>query len=182
MLSPYRPLMMVFRPSAVLLDSSRPAEGHPIKGADMNRYRTHVGFTLIELVIVVVIIAILASIAFPAYQNYVVRAERGEAQTAILDILNQQERHRANNPTYANQTLLTVARTANPPGLGLSGKSDEDRWILTLSNATATAYTVTATKDPDEGRPDPTCSPMVINVTMGRAEVDASTPAECWRR
>ncbi len=136
------------------------------------------GFTLIELMIVVVVIAILASIALPAYNQFVIRAERGEAINAILEVLNQQERYRANNPSYAGNTLMTVARTDDPPGLGLTGTSDEERWSLALSNESATGYTVTATKD--SGRPDPTCNGLVIEVELG--QVDTVSEPECWRR
>lgn len=148
----------------------------------MARLQRTRGFTLIELVIVVVVVAILASIAVPAYIQYVIRAERAEAVNAILDVMAQQERYRANNPAYAAPTLLTVARTANPEGLGLSGTSDEGRWEVAILAGTvsATEYTVRATKV--AGRTDNTCSPLDIEVVMGQAETATGTPEECWRR
>ena len=138
------------------------------------------GFTLIELMIVVVVVAILAAIALPAYTQFVVRAERAEGVSAILDVLSQQERYRANNLAYADDDLLTEPRTADPPGLGLSGTSDEGRWSLAISADSATGYRVTATKV--DGRADPTCSPLVIDVVIGQAEVANGTPQQCWRR
>ena len=44
------------------------------------------GFTLIELVIVVAIVGILTSIAMPLYRDYVIRANRTEAKTALAAV------------------------------------------------------------------------------------------------
>ena len=141
------------------------------------------GFTLIELLIVVVVIAILAAIALPAYTQFVIRAERAEGINAVLDVLSQQERYRANNTTYATNALLTASRDANPEGLGLSGTSDEGRWAIAIGTnpaPTATRYTVTATKA--AGRTDTLCSPLVIEVNSGQASVANADQANCWRR
>ena len=51
------------------------------------------GFTLIELMIVVVVISILATIAVPSYRNYVIRANRSEAQQFMMQIANAEEQY-----------------------------------------------------------------------------------------
>ena len=58
------------------------------------------GFTLIELLVVLVIMAILAALAMPAYQQHVIRARRSEAQSALLQLMMQQERFHTQNNTY----------------------------------------------------------------------------------
>ena len=58
------------------------------------------GFTLIELMIVVAIIAILAAIAYPSYQDSVRKSRRAEGRSAMMEVLQQQERYMTQNNTY----------------------------------------------------------------------------------
>lgn len=58
------------------------------------------GFNLIELMITLVIISILASIAIPSYQSSVMKSNRSEGMTAMLDIMRAQEDYFANNFVY----------------------------------------------------------------------------------
>ena len=58
------------------------------------------GFTLIELMIVVTIIGILAAITYPSYQNYVRKAKRVEAQTALTELVTKLQKYKIlNNKT-----------------------------------------------------------------------------------
>ena len=58
------------------------------------------GFTLIELMIVVAVVGILAAVAYPSYQEYVRKAKRAEGRTALLELLQQQERYMTQNNSY----------------------------------------------------------------------------------
>ncbi|MEK7816154.1 MAG: type IV pilin protein [Pseudomonadota bacterium] len=101
----------------------------------MKKNATH-GFTLIELMITVVIIGILAAIAYPSYQNYTRQTRRSDAQIALTQAANQQERFFTECNSYAPS--ITAARPATCPpvpagsGLGLSNLSPERHYVITL--------------------------------------------------
>ncbi len=62
--------------------------------------RRHRGFTLIELMVVVAVVAVLTMIAYPSYQNYVVRANRSQAQQFLMDIAQREEQFRLDQGQY----------------------------------------------------------------------------------
>ena len=126
-------------------------------------------FTLIELMIVVAVIAILAAIAFPAYQNYVRNAQRADGTTALMDLALAQERHRANNATYANNVGALT---------GVGALSPELRYDLAITAANATSFSATATKRADGGISDGDCSPLTLQYGVGAV---TTGPAGCWR-
>lgn len=70
------------------------------------------GFTLIEVMIVVAIIGVLASIAYPSYQEYVRKSRRAEGRTAMMEMLQQQERYMTQNNTYL--AVSTAGATSTP--------------------------------------------------------------------
>jgi type IV pilus assembly protein PilE len=85
------------------------------------------GFTLIELMIVVAVVAILAAIAYPSYTWAVRKGKRAQARTAILDLLQQQERYMTQYNTYlqfSNTAGVTVP--ADVPFKTFSGDSASD--------------------------------------------------------
>jgi len=94
------------------------------------------GITLIELMIVVVVIGVLGMIALPSYRQYVIRAQRTEAKTALLRLAANQERFYLANRAYAS----------DPAQLGFpTGKSEKGNYALTITDANAGGYTATAT-------------------------------------
>jgi type IV pilus assembly protein PilE len=77
------------------------------------------GITLIELLVVIMIVGILAAIAVPIYTNYMQRARRADAKTALEQLRAAQEMRRAERGSY--EIDLAALRTtwgvpANPIG------------------------------------------------------------------
>ena len=58
------------------------------------------GFTLIELMITVAIIGVLGAIAYPSYQDSVRKSRRAEGRSAMMEVIQQQERYMTQNNTY----------------------------------------------------------------------------------
>lgn len=127
------------------------------------------GFTLVELMIVVAILAILSAIAVPAYGRYVERARRAQAAGVISDMQLRLERWRADNPTY------NVANGA----AGFGAFPDTENYTVTLTNATATGYTLTAVGREAQANDD-TCSSVSVTMAAGTT-TKASGQEECWK-
>lgn len=71
------------------------------------------GFTLIELMIVVAVVGILGAVAYPAYTESVLKGRRAQGRTALVELLQQQERFMTQRNCYmAFTTSNTWASTA----------------------------------------------------------------------
>lgn len=148
--------------------------------------RLHAGFTLIELMIVVVILGVLASIALPAYNDYVLRGNRTVARTVILKIASQQESHFADRKQYAT-TLNALSPDyaggtiwVKKDGRALAATSSEAIYRVTLTGASASAFTIAATPINQQAK-DTKCGTLSYAST-GTTSASGSTPADCWTR
>jgi type IV pilus assembly protein PilE len=99
------------------------------------------GVTLLEVMVVVVIVGILAAVAIPAYNNYITRARRSAAFTALETVRAAQEMYRAEKGFYVGINQLPGCSS------GMAGNN----YIVTVLDVTATTFTVDATPMP-EGR------------------------------
>lgn len=137
------------------------------------------GFTLIELMITAAIIAILAAVAYPSYMDSVRKGKRAEARTALMDLMQQQER-------YATQMGTYVAFSAGALGQPFKTHSGD--------SATSSAYALGARacaapltlKDcvvvfavPRQA--DPAIGTELTLTSSGDKSCQASDKKHCWR-
>jgi len=128
------------------------------------------GITLIELMVVVAIVAILAAVAVPIYTNYMQRARRAEAKTALEQLRAAQEMFRAERGRYSTNLLQLVNswgvhNVAGPPG-------NPDYAIL-LNSFSATGFTAEA---------QPTTARQIGDGSLFIDQDGNKTPTDKWRK
>lgn len=67
------------------------------------------GFMLMELLVAISLLAILAGIAYPSYGDAVRKARRAEGRSALMQLMQQQERFYSQHNRYAEFSSSTVA-------------------------------------------------------------------------
>lgn len=134
-------------------------------------FQKHInGFTLIELMITVAIAVIITVSALNIYTSYVRRGRRIDAINALLSISLAEERYRTNNSQYG-----TLAQVWS----GVS-TSSEGYYSLSISNVTATSYTITATalgNQANDTANGTSCSTLTLAFSSGTM---TKSPAACW--
>jgi type IV pilus assembly protein PilE len=150
--------------------ASRPRRHEPLRSRML-------GVTLLELMAVVLVIGVLGVIAVPSYRQYVMRAHRTEAKTALLQLQTNQERYYLANRTYGTVAQLVAANLLTAGGL-----SEQGTYTITIAGANATGYVATAT--PTDGADidmtaDAQCTTFSINA-QGVRTATGSAPANCW--
>jgi len=111
------------------------------------------GMTLMELMIVIMVVAILGTIALNSYRRYMLRAQRSDATTSLLQLQSQQEKHFLQYGVYVTTTGdITKAHSAG--GLGLAATTSQRGYYDLAVSSTTTGYTASATPVSGGGQAD----------------------------
>ena len=137
--------------------------------------KTQQGFTLIELMITVAIVGIIAAIAVPNYSEYIKRASRAEAASALLDAANKQEQYFVDNRAYSTSFS----------DLGIQSKTENGHFELTINVVNSNEFTITAKPIAGAVKEDADCTSLTINdvglkgATSSKGNTDINY---CWGR
>jgi type IV pilus assembly protein PilE len=148
------------------------------------------GFTLIELMITVAIVALLASIAYPAYLDSVRKGRRAEGRSALLNLLQQQERFYTQTGSYmsftagaidTNGTIAIAGVDSDLLPIPFKTKSGDGSPAYLLSAAVCTGFTlnecVLLSAVPQ--RADPEAGTLTVT-TAGAKSCTGTKTSVCW--
>lgn len=138
------------------------------------------GVTLIELMTVLVVLAILASIAVPSYRSYMLRANRTDAKSALMNLQVAQEKYFLQFNSYTKDV------TGVPPkGLGLSDVTTHGYYKLSVAVLGDDGQSYTAYASPVAGggqADDKKCNIFTIDDRGSKEVKDASSDSTtCWK-
>jgi type IV pilus assembly protein PilE len=128
------------------------------------------GFTLIELLAGIVVLGILAVISTSVYTTYARKGRRIDGINTILSISLAEERYRSINTSYGTLAQVWGGATASPEGF----------YTLSITNVSATSYTITATAvgtQASDAANGTSCTTLTLAVSNGAI---TKTPTACW--
>ena len=133
------------------------------------------GVTLIELLVTVVVVGILTSIALPSYRGYMMRVQRSEAKTELLQTSAALERCFSRFNSYTN--VDCAAQTSLPRTL------PSGRYTISASTLAAGNYTLSATPLVGQ-RDDLDCKTLTLDSSNTKGVTGGATRTAdyCWSR
>lgn len=151
-----------------------------IGGVAMRRRQR--GVTLMELMTVVTIISIIAAVSYPSYEQFIVRAKRSTGTSMLLQVADRQQQYFMDNKRYA-ASMINLGFDDPTVMIGDDGNivsaSDDDRvYGISLSNTTATTYTLTATPQLRQAEKDSTCGNLTLDHSGDKGASGYSD--RCW--
>jgi type IV pilus assembly protein PilE len=136
------------------------------------------GITLFELLVTLLLVSIIAALALPGYRGYMVRVNRSEALTALLQLQDAEEKFYLRHDAYTNNVVDPA-----PAGLGISSSSVSRKYLLSVALAAdGQSYIATATPAPGSGQEaDHDCFAFSIDARGRRAVSGTRDAVFCWR-
>jgi len=133
------------------------------------------GFSLVELMVVIAILGIIMSIAYPGYQEYVAKARRVDANTALLEIAQMMERFYTNNGRYDKDGTRPALPFSTVPKSGGTAYYN----ISFVPGVTgANVYRLQAV--PAGIMAGDKCGTLTLDNTGTRGNSGGLTGSECW--
>lgn len=132
----------------------------------------HSGMTLIELMIAVAIVGILAAIAYPSYREYLLRGNRTEAKTALMQASQALEKCFTRFGAYDNAGCNTFNSIGDEDGM----PTETGKYVLSFADIDQTTFTLRAT--PQGGQMRDICGNLQID-QAGKREAGADVTT-CW--
>ncbi len=137
-------------------------------------------FTLMELMITIVILSILAAIAIPTYTQQMQKSRRSEAQIALVEIANLEERFFSDNLRYSttlnSATQINFATTTSVVGGGYYSLS------VTTTGSPSTSYTVRAAPVAGKAQADDAGCTGFSLTSQGVKGATGSDSTNCWSK
>lgn len=139
------------------------------------------GFTLIEMLTVLALLGVLAVVAYPSYATHLQRAHRTEAQAALMDAAFFMQRHYAAHHRYDTGDP-SAPLVALPAPLNQAPRQGPARYVISVTQANASGYTLHATPASDGPMAHDACGSLTLNQHHTRGITGAKVSvAQCWR-
>jgi len=141
------------------------------------------GESIIGVLVAIAIIAILAGLSVPVWHQAVIRMRRSEAQAALQEIMQLQERHFTRFNSYLAFSARSEAsgfrwwsgRSAPASAYELEGKACEGQAIRDCIQLIATP----GTPNVDRSFKDPQCERLTL--TSSGLHLASGPSRDCWR-
>lgn len=112
------------------------------------------GITLVELLLVMIIIAAIVSVAYPYYSNHVIKVKKTDAQSMLMQIMQQQRRYFSEHNLYAIDLEAQLGYPVDEQG---GVKTEQGYYTITADECGNTSIvrcvqlTATPTFETDQG-------------------------------
>jgi type IV pilus assembly protein PilE len=147
------------------------------------------GFTLVELLITIAIVTILATIAYPSFLEFMQKARRADAHSAITTLQLAQERLRGSCEFYAlnidgnSDGCPDTATDSSTVDVKGSSTSREGHYRLSITAANGNSYSIRAVPvDGGAQASDSDCDEITLTVDPNHPNGDrgGTSGIACW--